>query len=352
MNLFTLLPILLVTFVASTAQAQSPVSLGAAESRPMWIFSGSMDFDEEHFYLVDALNNSLDRYDSHTGALVASFSSEFFAEVGLTNFSPTYIRRVGEKGNGQYVLENGNSHFIWLDGETLRPQQEIHLAGVQNHEGVEISAITTWAVDEDLILAFGDLLLPNGKYFSGYIKVPVEQPGTFEVVSPRIPVSSPVRARHYLGHSFSRSLDLGIALIEENPRPHLQIVSADEIKEVSLPVPKQFKTTKPWAKWNSETNTRTRFKDFERASAIVDVFGDSDFIYLVRKAGVAWFLDKIDRETEALRTKRLPTADDVAHLVIIPGLDSLVTLQKKEVRSAGDQQIAAFLNIDLESWFE
>jgi len=88
--------------------------------------------------------------------------------------------------------------------------------------------------------------------------------------------------------------------------------------------------------------------DVENSDMVVGLYADDELLYALHRdhtaAGVDWLLVKIDPQTdEVVGTLRVPSGAN--HLMVAPGPEEWVFIEKGPVKSLGDQTLAGILRV-------
>lgn len=329
--------------------------------QPLWVISATLSFDEQSFYLVDVLSNTVNHYRLN-GQLERQYKSSDFQ---LKDFRPAVIQRYTDpKGVDSYILETGFGRLDWLDPTTFKSRGiQVKLRGIQNEQNLEITGVNTWTVSGDSIFIFGDIETPSGIPFAGYSKISIDDPTTFEVLQ-EFEFSSTERLRNSLGLSFitplpksgasSKATD-GIALLlDSDQKLNLRLFGGEgrtatqKLRPIVLP--KAMAGNRPWNSWTEETRTLEKFTSLRESSTIEAVHADEESYFLLRRDRQTWKLERLDRATlRSTGSRDLPTS--AAHLVFAPSASRMLFIEKGPVIGLGNQRVKSFFWIDPQNYF-
>lgn len=354
----TLATLLLCLFLAASLSAEEPTRYSFEDHEeawvPLWTFSGTMA-DDGSFYLVDTLKRLIVRY-SRTGEAIEKFGED---SLGLDEleFHPTFIQ-IDPADPGRLIVQVGETGFMLLDAKTLsliEDRGKTEPLALKNEAG-RIERVYTWVAARDYLMAFADIKRKSGEWFSAFVRIPRGYAGTFTVVGEELEIRSPARQRQNLGYSFSAVAPDGettFALLDGSSYRFLEVTPESAFTQEIKPVEKgSFKPRRPWKEWSPRTDTAEKLQQVAEGNITTHVIVDEDYFYLVRKGDSKWHLDRIPRGSDS--PSKVDTRDlqsSAPHLVVVPGGDELLIVEKGKVRSLGNQLVTGFFRVDYRKLF-
>lgn len=317
-----------------------PAALGASGSvrapfdvKPLWVSSGVWDRSGT-LLLADVMRGAILRY-SPNGQLLGT--------VTLSG-SPSGLQTAGNRT----VVKDREGRFLSLEPGSSAFGEGSILGRSQGPRG-EIRSIFNWSLAGKNLLAFGDVLLPDGTWKSGLLRVPLESPRNFEILRDWAP-GHPARSLYLLGNPYVASIGNRGYFLSLDGAPALYEVTLGEgrssLRRIPLSVaPVSIPASRIPA---GPGSVAARYSALEGSSVPAGLYAWQDSLFVLMRPplegapGNRWFLARVDpRRGTVSGGVFLPT--QAKHLTLVPGPRFWAILEKGAVLAAGRQEIPSMV---------
>jgi hypothetical protein len=314
------------------------------DAKAMWINSGVWEAGAtDNLLLIDALN-------SLTRKFHVDYSSHQVKEVGTVlspkgslNFEkPASIASIGTS----YLLASNNTRFVRLSGD-LKAVSSVDIGESADRLVGQIGSVYAWApLSDNVLLMFGDVLLPNGMWISAFLRVPLNNPTGFEILS-KMPVDSPARTFYLLGYPYVTGSAAGKGyFIEMGDSPTLcEVKLTGAPTRITLRNGRELLKMPQLPKKDGLKSAELLYKSLEESTLAAGLYEDGDDLYLLNRrpngtGRTSWTLAKFDGKRFSTNVYQIQTK--AAQLTVIPG-QTFAFLEKDRVKAIGDQKIPSVL---------
>ena len=301
---------------------------------PAWTFFGCWDTGGDSFILVDTLRSQVLRYSSH-GTLLDDIAGS--ASLGGTTITkPSVII----KSSSGLIIEDEDGKLVWLDS-AYRQTKTLDLLDIVKNKYEDLESVWGWVPQSKELLVLGDLKSQAG-WYTALLRVPFQEPSDFEVLQ-RIEISDPARSFYLLGNMYLAVLGEKSYFLSMTDYPSILEFGNLGTKPRILSALKEMLSVRPLLpEKRGVGSVRELFRAVERSTMPVSLYGWKDYLYgLVRENSddqTHWVLVKIDpRADRIVRKQRIET--QAKHVVLIPGPDAWLLVEKGSVLGLGQQSI-------------
>lgn len=323
-----------VTSIATAAPSNS----STCQPETGWLTRGLWIGGADKFALLDADRHSVLFYNSSGKAdgFLDHFGSVALRENLLTGLLPT--------DTGYLALIRGKK-LMWLD-PSFQPRSEEALTD----RG--IAAFYEWDATENQLVAYGALApdKPGDRPRLGFLDARLERDSSGEIALSQPTLFFPLQDNraYLLGHKniasargrlFFLAVEKEAAIYEAtNPPRRVQAF------------PSEYRPTAPLPGPTSRTDEAVAvYSALEEWTGPAGLYSDGDLLYLLTRrpdtpSGVRWELHPIDPDSGKLFAARaLPT--EAPHLLVVPGPQVWLVVEKGSVVSWGQQPIRSVLRL-------
>jgi len=250
------------------------------------------------------------------------------------------------------MVRDGGGRFLLLDHQQRMVREWLPL-GKKGRQG-EVRAIFQWASLGESILAFGDLLRPDGTWESALFRIPMAAPQDFEILKTLSPTDLS-RRLYLLGNPYIATLGSKGYFFSAADSTLYEVAAHERgLKRVYLPWGHHSASFLP-VPTGSQTLV-AQYAALEKSSLPEGIYARGGNLFdLFRHPGIEtaasrWFLVRVDLRQGSLGGGvLLPTS--ARHLAVVPGPDSWALIEKDIVLGPGHQDIPSMTLVP-SSWAE
>ena len=302
---------------------------------PKWSVSGAWSQDGRHLLLVDAFRSQILEYRGD-GSLVQGHEVPL---GGTTVFSrPSTLK----PRSGGFLVEQEDAAFVFLDPD-LTSQRETDLLAETLQSPLRIASVFSWTLmggEEDQLLLLGDVQLENAETRTGFLRVPLDDPGEAELL---FELEDDEAVDYYLlGHQYMTSLGGKAYLVEMTRSPSLvEVTPEGGVRRLEV-FPEGFELRPYLPNQGGLDQIPAMFAAVERSRMVAGLYAWEGHLYLLTREPVAdgcrWTLLEIDPARETIvQSFTLPTS--APHLTVVPGPESWAFLERGRVTGFGQQEV-------------
>ena len=314
--------------------------------RPAWVTTGAWS-GTTSVLVVDAIRNLFLRYGTDGQLLEVK-------EKFSTHTSPdqdTQPLRVRAAPSGFPVLQLGVGTLLWLDNNA-NPVREVELIGRRGAQGILRSIFDWTVVNDDMILAIGGILHPNGTWTTGLVQVPVGNSKKFEVIK-EWPAYDPTDILYRMGQPYLASVDGKGYFLQIGERLSLYEVlmfaKSSTLRLITnVPGSVMLSAREKLLSLQTPEESVALHRLVDRLDIPAGMYAADGFIFLLKHrtdigtGDTSWWFEKIDpRQGHFLESVALPSS---AHqLMVIPGASQWAIIEKGPVSGLGQQEISSIV---------
>jgi hypothetical protein len=262
--------------------------------------------------------------------------------------SPSALHSLGDK----LIVRDGEGRFLLLDHQQ-RVIREWMPLGKRGSQG-EIRAIFQWTPLGEAILAFGDLLRPDGTWGSALFRIPLAAPQDFEILKTLSPTDLS-RRLYLLGNPYIATLGSKGYFFSAADFTLYEVAAHERsLKRISLLQRHPAASFLPAP--NGSQGLVAQYAALEKRSLPEGIYARGGNLFvLFRRPGLGsgasqWFLARVDLRQGSLEGGvLLPTS--ARHLTLVPGIYSWALVEKDIVLGPGHQDIPSMILVP-SAWAE
>jgi len=323
------------------AESPNPCPRVEVSPSPGWVVSSAWDLRGDNLVMVDNLFDRILRYDlsgrPHGG--LPDFVGRPLDDLGPLGAA---------NGGSSLLVKLNGDRFVRL-GADYGPQEQVDLHRDAVRDGWKVTSAFQFAPANGDVITFSDLQGPGpSDWKSAFVRVPLADPGAFEVLEPTFDVhNSEMRNFYKLGYPYVTSLGSTayVLLMDADVGLYRNSKASGNLEPLDVALPAGLsKRPKLGTYFGSAVTFADTMKGVEGATMPAGIYGWKGSLYMLARRpgmeGTNWSLLKINPlggENAVIANAMLQTHAN--HLIAVPGPKRWAFIEKGPVESFDRQDV-------------